>query len=114
MHDNCWDICDCCYKELEGYGQPALRKYLYLCEHDANEQNIFTQSGDSGHGPTLVRFLEVKGFITTTEVEEDLLMILPRCDILGTAAGPVVYRYCGKHHSQKKTVTATPESHNDR
>lgn len=70
------DFCDCCC--LEKYGAPAVHLFEVICEGYIRFGGIDVRDGD-GTAKNVIRFLEHKGFIRTTETSLHEIRLHPTC-----------------------------------
>jgi len=94
-------ICKRCIDKLGKYGKMPLDFYVLICELYSGDQHFHIDAEKRGSGDTIIRFLEKKHFIVTTEYDKDKLLIKP------TGHSKKRYRYLEAH-----TVCAFPKEHN--
>lgn len=95
------NICKRCVSKLGKYGNMPLEYYVLICEIYSDYDSFLVESGQKGYGDTILRFLEKKHFIVTTDYDKDKLSIKP----IGYSKKR--YRYLESH-----TVCAFQEEHN--
>lgn len=69
--------CDRCMKNLEIYGEMAAEVYKEICMHYSIGNAIHCDGKTHGKGETIIRFLEVKGYLVTTEIGKKDLYAKP-------------------------------------
>lgn len=74
-------VCYCrkCIDPLLNYGEILMSCYETICEfYSGNEFALPIEETKCGPGTmTMVRFLELKGFVTTTELTDDICIVKP-------------------------------------
>lgn len=94
------NICKRCVCKLGKYGKLPLEYYVLICEIYSGYESFLVESGQKGYGDTIIRFLEKKNFIVTTDYDKDKLSIIP------CGHSKKKYRYLESH-----TVCAFPNEH---
>lgn len=77
MIEESLSFCPVCYERVKLYAEPAFSIYIRICAYYAVGEKLLIKMDAKGHGDLVVRFLEQKGFVTTTEFEEDHLQVKP-------------------------------------
>ncbi len=73
--------CRECYSRLNGYGSAAAEKFCEICEYFIRH-NKPIKINPSVYAPSygileIVKFLEFKGYVVSTEVESSILLVKP-------------------------------------
>ncbi|HLT41316.1 MAG TPA: hypothetical protein VKZ95_01320 [Sphingobacteriaceae bacterium] len=71
------EFCKKCHEALAELGEIPLHYYVNICIYYSAGLPVFSGSGSFGKGNTLTHLLEKVGYIVTTEVSEDSLIIVP-------------------------------------
>lgn len=70
-------ICRKCHEELSQSGMILLQWYIEICTCTSAGFPAVISDGREGKGDTLTHYLESRGFVCTTEVDADRLVIRP-------------------------------------
>lgn len=93
--------CAKCINELEGYGELAIAVYERICEHIVQFQECYLIETDPHFKDfcmvEIVKFLEYKGYVLTTEACKTSLLVKPLGhQILAENS----HRFCVKSHHE--------------
>jgi hypothetical protein len=70
-------FCSDCIQDLAAYGNLIKQIYEEICICYAQDKNIVCKAGKRGRGTPIIWFLERKGYVITSEVNNHYLIIKP-------------------------------------
>lgn len=70
-------FCRKCHEILEELGEPLLSYYVDICGYHSQGLVVCAKGGKAGKGDTLTHYLEVLGYICTSEVDGENLQVIP-------------------------------------
>ena len=76
-----FDYCLDCKREIKSYGGIAFEYFDFICEQYFLDSplELSTSIHDPTHGcESIVRFLELKGFVITTESSQETIQVKPK------------------------------------
>jgi len=89
--------CEKCMRELHEYGGIAVLTFEKIAEEYINE-GPFDLSDDPSEKPysclTVIKFLEQKGYIVSTESSENSIQIKPSCILTDVEGLEISYYFC--------------------
>lgn len=97
-------FCHDCSQQLQRHGLVAEDHYRSICAWYAIKRKLFCEAGDEGRGPTMIHFLEQRGYVETTDAGGGMLGVRPigHNDIVDD--GEVVHCYCAGTHPNRCEV----------
>lgn len=97
-------FCQACDAILLASGYVAVDHYHSICGWFALKHQLFAEGGQHGKGPSMVSFLEQRGYLTTTEAEGGYVAVLPVGYRLIDDNGSPVHLFCAKRHLHAEDV----------
>lgn len=107
MHKSSVNYCMRCIHPLESYGEIALATFMTICEHYAMKKHALPVDEDDCARGTfeILKFLEIKNYITTTEITKRACMVKPNFHSYSHKNGHLYCRdpvkHCPEFHESK-------------
>lgn len=97
------DICEQCLSRLASYGGVAVQVFDAILDRYINQGNIEIKSTEEDliHFEEVIRFLELKGFVITTEADQEYIKVRPKGIF---KAGDYNYVFCLHYENHKTKV----------
>lgn len=95
-------FCHDCSQALQKHGLCAEDHYRSICGWYAIKGRLFADCGAEGRGPTLIHFLEQRGYIATTEAyDAQYIGVRPIGYEKKTDEKEEVHCFCARQHPDK-------------
>jgi hypothetical protein len=87
-------ICSICHEELSSAGEIILDAYVAICFASAEDASVVVDGRRTGTGNTVVKWLEKRGYITSTEFNDSDLLVTANGLEVVEGFYRVTYEFC--------------------
>lgn len=87
-------ICSICHEELSSAGEIILDAYVAICFASVEDASIVVDGRRTGTGNTVIKWLEKRGYITSTEVNDSDLVVFANGLEIIEGIYRVTYDFC--------------------